>query len=95
MKPPCSPGVDVITSSYSYKWPNSPRPDYHMHRQMCAMELAAGIIHANSIGNQGGSSSHPIPFNISAPGLAPAPWRHPDQSQLGGRVSGVLACGAW
>lgn len=88
-----SVGVTCSSSSYSYKWSFSPKPDYHMHRAVQDMMLAAGIPHANSIGNQGGSTSHPIPFNISAPGLSPAPWRHPEQTQLDGGVSGVLACG--
>jgi len=85
-------GVDVITSSYSYKWP-TPRPDYHMHRQMCVAELAAGIIHANSIGNQGQSqTSYPIPFNVSTPGNCPSPFEHPQQVSGGGRTS-IMACG--
>ncbi len=84
-------GVDVITSSFSYKWP-APRPDYHMHRQLCEIELAAGIIHANSIGNQGGLlGSYPIPFNVSTPGNCPAPFRHPDHPP-GGETS-IMACG--
>jgi hypothetical protein len=84
-------GADVISSSHSYKWPFVPRPDYHMHRQVCEMELAAGIIHANSIGNQGQIlSSYPIPFNISAPGNCPQPWGHPD-AEAGGRSS-VMGC---
>ncbi|MHC5211873.1 MAG: S8 family serine peptidase [Planctomycetota bacterium] len=85
-------GVDVITSSYSYKWAFSPKPDYHMHRQVCEMELAGGIIHANSIGNQGlSTSSYPIPFNIATPGNCPSPFDHPDQVD-GGRSS-VMGCG--
>ena len=84
-------GVDVITSSYSYKWP-TPRPDYHMHRQMCVMELAAGIIHANSIGNQGSIlSTYPIPFNISTPGNCPAPFRYLEAED--GDATSVMGCG--
>lgn len=85
-------GVDVITSSYSYKWPD-PKPDYHLHRQMCAIELAAGIIHANSIGNQGQApTTHPIPFNISTPANCPSPFEHPEIVAGGGRTS-IMACG--
>ncbi len=83
-------GVDVISSSYSYKWPDG--PDYHMFRQLCDVELAAGIIHANSIGNQGVLlATHPIPFNISTPGNCPTPFAHPDG--LGGGRSSIMACG--
>jgi subtilisin family serine protease len=85
-------GVDVITSSYSYKWDATPKPDYHMFRQLCVLELAAGIIHANSIGNQGVFTfTHPIPFNIATPGNCPSPFDHPAQAE-GGRSS-VMACG--
>ena len=88
-----SVGMDCSSSSHSYKWYFSPKPDYHNHRLTEDMVLAAGVIHANSIGNSFGDPSAPIPFNISAPGLAPSPWRHPDQSQADGGVSGVMACG--
>jgi subtilisin family serine protease len=85
-------GVDAITSSYSYKWLFVPKPDYHMHRQMAEMELAAGIIHANSIGNQGNlTSSYPIPFNISTQGNCPPPFAHPE-SPFGGQAS-TMGCG--
>lgn len=84
-------GVDVITSSYSFKWPD--RPDYATFRAITDVERAAGIVHVNSIGNQGlqSNSTHPIPFNISAPGNTPSPFAHPDLAP-GGR-SAVLACG--
>jgi subtilisin family serine protease len=85
-------GVDVITSSYSYKWTFVPKPDYHMHRQLCAMELAAGVIHANSIGNQGVlTSTFPIPFNIATPGNCPSPFDHP--ALVDGGRSSVMGCG--
>jgi len=87
-------GVDCSSSSFSWKWYFNPKPDYHMHRMVQDMVLAAGIVHANSIGNDGtNQGSAPIPYNISAPALSPAPWRHTAQSQLGGGVSGVMACG--
>jgi subtilisin family serine protease len=86
-------GVDVVTSSHSFQWSFVPRPDYHLHRLMGEMELAAGIIHANSIGNQAyySTTTHPIPFNITAPGNSPSPFQHPD-AEVGGRTS-VVACG--
>jgi subtilisin family serine protease len=82
-------GVDVITSSLSYKWYFSPKPNYPMFRQMTDMELAAGIVHTNSTSNDGGYSGAPIPFNISAPGNVPGPWVHPDQTLIGG-ISSVI-----
>jgi subtilisin family serine protease len=85
-------GVDCVTSSFSYKWISSPKPDYHMFRQLCDVELAAGITHSNSIGNQGQQlTSYPVPFNIATPGNCPSPFDHPDLVE-GGRSS-VLGCG--
>jgi hypothetical protein len=86
-------GIDASSSSHSYKWYFSPQPDYSMHRSVSEMVLAAGIIHANSIGNDGGSGSAPKPFNISAPGLCPGPWRHPVQTQVNGKLGATLGCG--
>ncbi|MBZ0198941.1 MAG: S8 family serine peptidase [Ignavibacteriaceae bacterium] len=80
-------GADVVTSSLSYKWYFSPQPNYPMFRQMTDMELAAGIVHTNSTSNDGGNSSAPVPFNISAPGNCPGPWVHPDQTLVGGLSS--------
>jgi len=80
-------GADVVTSSLSYKWYFSPQPNYPMFRQMTDMELAAGVLHTNSTSNDGGSSSAPVPFNISAPGNCPGPWIHPDQTLVGGLSS--------
>jgi subtilisin family serine protease len=83
-------GVDVVSSSYSYKWPD--RPDYHMFRTLCDVELAAGIVHANSIGNQGNQQFlYPIPFNVSTPGNVPSPFAHP--GDVAGGHSSVLGCG--
>ena len=83
-------GVDVITSSHSYKWYFSPQPNYPMHRQMNDLELAAGVVHTNSTSNDGNSVG--IPFNISAPGNTPPSWLHPDQTLIGG-LSSVIGVG--
>ncbi len=85
-------GVDIITSSLSYKWYFSPQPNYPMFRQMTDIELAAGVVHSNSTSNDGSNlGSAPIPFNISAPGNCPPSWIHPDQTLVGGlsSVTGV------
>lgn len=83
-------GVDVITSSLSYKWYFSPQPNYPMFRQMNDFELAAGVVHTNSTSNDGNTVG--IPFNISAPGNTPTGWIHPDQTLVGG-ISSVIGCG--
>lgn len=83
-------GADIITSSLSYKWYFSPKPNYPMFRQMTDIELAAGIVHTNSTSNDGTSlSSAPIPYNIATPGNNPGPWIHPDQTLVGG-ISSVI-----
>jgi subtilisin family serine protease len=83
-------GVDVITSSLSYKWYFSPQPNYPMFRQMNDFELTAGVVHTNSTSNDGNSTG--IPFNISAPGNTPTGWIHPDQTLVGG-ISSVIGVG--
>jgi subtilisin family serine protease len=83
-------GVDIITSSLSYKWYFSPQPNYPMFRQMNDFELAAGVVHTNSTSNDGNTTG--IPFNISAPGNTPTAWIHPDQTLVGG-VSSVIGVG--
>lgn len=86
-------GVDVITSSHSWKWYMSPKPNYPMHRQMNDFELAAGVVHTNSTSNDGGNlGSAPIPYNIAAPGNSPPSWLHPDQTLIGG-LSSVIGVG--
>ncbi|MFN0205682.1 MAG: S8 family serine peptidase [Planctomycetota bacterium] len=77
-------GADLVSSSQSYKWFLTFQPDYHMFRTFSDAELAAGIIHINSAGNQGTlTGSFPIPFNIAAPANSPAPWLHSGQVQAG------------
>lgn len=84
-------GAHVITQSYSWWWTD--RPDYEGFRRQADVELAAGIVHANSAGNFGSSqATQPIPYNITTPANCPSPWIHPDQTLAGG-VSSVLAIG--
>ena len=85
-------GVDIITSSLSYKWWFTPQPNYPMFRQMTDVELAAGVFHSNSTSNDGTNLGNaPIPYNISTPGNCPPSWIHPDQTLIGGlsSVTGV------
>lgn len=83
-------GADVVTSSLSWKWWMSPKPDYSLIRQATDISLAAGMVHANSTSNDGNSNG--IPLNISSAGCNPAPWRHPDQLKIG-NLSGVIGAG--
>jgi len=84
-------GAHVITQSYSWWWTD--RVDIAGFRRQTDTELAAGVIHANSAGNFGGSqATQPIPYNITMPSNCPAPWIHPDQTLAGG-VSSMVAVG--
>jgi len=86
-------GADVVTSSLSYKWYMSPKPDYSAMRLITDMSLAGGMIHTNSTSNDGNNqTSAPIPLNISSAGNNPSPWRHPEQTLIG-NLSGVIGVG--
>jgi len=88
-------GARVLTSSLSYKWRYNPKPNYAVFRQNTEMELAAGEVHSNSIGNEGDNQgTDPIPFNVSTPGNSPSAWLHPDQLLIGG-VASIVAVGAY
>ncbi|MCP3978492.1 MAG: S8 family serine peptidase [bacterium] len=82
-------GAHIISQSYSWWWTD--QPDYEAFRRQTDAELAAGVIHVNSAGNHGGSSTYPIPYNISTPANCPAPWRHPEQ--VAGGVSSMIGVG--
>lgn len=87
-------GADVISMSLTEKWHFNPKPDYALWRQITDSALAAGIFHANSIGNEGGNlDTDPEPFNVAAPGGSPAPWIATEQYVVGG-VSSVSGIGA-
>ena len=86
--------------SMSMTWKAHLNPDYPSWRRICEAVLAAGILHANSTGNDGSNSkSGPltVPFNIGAPGNCPPPRLHPRQSAPVGadpHISSVISCGS-
>jgi subtilisin family serine protease len=86
-------GADVITQSWSRKYPQYPA--YGQHRAASEKILAAGVVHTNSTGNQGHqvNQGYPIPWNIAAPANCPPPWLHPDQKLREGKA-GTIAVGA-
>ena len=90
--------VQVI--SMSMTWKASSSPNYPAWRRLCESVLAAGILHANSTGNQGTASTAgtlKVPFNIGAPGNCPPPRLHPLQIApvgLDPHVSSVISCGS-
>lgn len=90
--------VHVI--SMSMTWKAFRNPDYPGWRRVCESVLAAGILHANSTGNQGAESTTgvlKVPFNIGAPGNCPPPRKHPLQAPPVGaepHLSSVVSCGS-
>ena len=63
-------GADVVSSSFSFKFAGD--PDYHLLRAAVEAELAAGIAHANSAGNEALQlGTHPVPYNVAAPANVP------------------------
>lgn len=87
-----SEGAHVISMSMTWKYPS--HPDYPGWRRACETILAAAVLHANSIGNQGSDlQGHPVPFNIATPGNCPPPQLHPLQTPVGA-VSSPISCGA-
>lgn len=95
--------VNVISMSFSKKHvphifgrpiPGETEPDSQKWRKTCESILTAGVLHANSAGNQGNSlQSLKIPRNIGSPPDCPPPKLHPLQDLKGG-VSSVISCGA-
>ena len=85
-------GADVVSMSMSWKYISS--PDYPGWRRACESVLAAGVLHANSIGNQGAKLvEFPLPYNIATPGNCPPPWLNQAQKPVGA-VSSAISCGA-
>lgn len=86
--------------SMSMTWKADKNPNYPGWRRVCESILAAGILHANSTGNQGMSSTAgrlKIPFNIGAPGNCPPPQPHPLQAApvgAGPHSSSAVSCGS-
>ncbi len=83
-------GADITTSSLSYKWYMSPKPDYSAVRLATDVSLAGGMVHTNSTSNDGNTVG--VPLNISTAGNCPPPWLHPQQTKIG-NVSGVIGVG--
>ena len=90
-------GASVISSSVSFKYTDCDDsreldcPNYVAHRRVSEVELAAGLIHANSTGNNGG----PAPLAIlPAPSNCPPPVFTPQHPVHGG-VSSIVAVNAY
>lgn len=77
-------GADIL--SISMGWQYSWYPDRSMWRNVMTNALSAGISSAVAIGNEGNAG-------LRTPGDCPPPWRHPDQTLVGG-YSGVVSVGA-
>lgn len=90
-------GAQVFSASLSFKQSDCDDPlvlccpNRVAHRWVSEMELAAGIIHANSTGNEG--TSNPIPMSTSTPSDCPPPAMTESHVQQGGVSSIVSVAG--
>ncbi len=91
-------GVNVISASLSFKQSECQEnelrecPNRVAHRWVAEMELAAGIIHANSTGNEG--LGNPRPLSTSCPSDCPPPAMTEAHWQQGG-VSSIVSVAAY
>lgn len=76
--------------SLSLGWQHVWNPDRASWRNAMDNALAAGVIASVASGNEGGSNT---PSNVRTPGDNPAPWRNPDQPDIGS-PSAVVTVGA-
>jgi subtilisin family serine protease len=85
-------GAHLISASVSFKFTECSTyrecPDPVVWRRINEMELAAGLVHVNSTGNESGAPG--IPLSIPVPANCPPPWLSPAQQiQVG--VSSIIA----
>jgi len=78
-------GAHIINLSvgWSYQW----SPDRGAWRTAMVNTLNAGLIAAVAAGNEGAINNQP--HNLRTPGDCPPPWKHPDQSPIGGSSAAV------
>jgi hypothetical protein len=92
-------GANVLSQSFSFKkrdclpdpFGAGECPNYVAHRFVSEMELAAGVIHANSTGNEG---TTPLPFSTAAPATSPPPAMTTAHVLQGG-VSSIVSVAAY
>ncbi|MBU1984580.1 S8 family serine peptidase, partial [bacterium] len=90
-------GAHVISASLSFKQSDCNNsdfydcPNYVAHRWVAEMELAAGLLHANSSGNA--QLTNPIPLSFPAPANCPPPVMI-NQPQPGG-VTSIVSVNAY
>lgn len=88
-------GADVV--SLSLGWDGS--GGVSETRVVMENTLAAGVVASVAAGNTGnkyddyGNFMYPVPYNVGSPGSCPSPWRHPDQTLVGGHTA-VVTVGA-
>jgi subtilisin family serine protease len=89
-------GANLISASLSFKFtecdtPYFECPDVVVWRQMTETELAAGMVHVNSVGNDGVALGAPL--SIPVPANCPPPWLSPEQLIQGGVASIIAVSG--
>lgn len=88
-------GAHVISASLSFKFTECSQynecPDPVVWRHMNQMELAAGLVHVNSTGNEAVALGAPL--SIPVPACSPPPWLSPAQTLRGGVASIIAVTG--
>jgi len=82
-------GADIIAMSLG--WGSPADGDRQTWRNIYEILNIAGIVCTKSGGNR--RETHSVPESISVPGRVPSPWRHPDETGIGGR-GGLITVGA-
>jgi len=86
--------VDVVSCSLS--WGVEEDANKGCWRNLCVNALKLGILHANSVGNEGnaaciGNGNYKIPLNVNVPGSCPPPSV---RGNIEGGVSSTISVGA-
>jgi hypothetical protein len=88
-------GAHLISASLSFKFTECSSygecPDPVVWRRINEMELAAGLVHVNSVGNDGIALGAPL--SIPVPANSPPPWLSPAQTIRGGVASIIAVSG--
>ena len=85
-------GCDVLNMAFG--WSNSSIAERTLLRNTCVSVLNAGVIASVAAGDRGGSSSYPIPNNITLPGSCPPPYMDSIQAYNSGGLSCAITVGA-
>jgi len=92
ISPPLSPthGADAVSMSLGWYLAWTPRRSWW--RKAVTNVALAGMPYFIAAGNEQGSTTCPIPYNLRCPGDVPPPWHNP--SDVKGRLGGAISIAA-